>query len=96
MSLYVIACIDKPDLLDRRMATREAHFAYVKATEHVRFRVGGPFLSDSGTMTGSMLIVEADDPAMVDEFVKNDPYGKAGLFDSVEVRPWKVTVGSLD
>jgi len=28
--------------------------------------------------------------------VKNDPYGKAGLFDSVEVRPWKVTVGSLD
>ena len=96
MSLYVIVCIDKPDLLDRRMATREAHFAYVKATEHVRFRVGGPFLSDSGTMTGSMLIVEADDPAMVDEFVKNDPYGKAGLFDSVEVRPWKVTVGSLD
>ena len=96
MSLYVIICIDKPDSLDKRMATREAHLAYVKATEQVHFRVGGPFLSDSGTMTGSMLIVEADDRAMVDAFVKNDPYGKAGLFDSVEVRPWKVTVGSLD
>ena len=96
MSLYVIACIDKPDSLDKRMATREAHLAYAKATEHVRIRVGGPFHSESGAMTGSMLIVEADDPAMVDAFVKNDPYGKAGLFDSVEVRPWKVTVGSLD
>lgn len=96
MSLYVIVCIDKPDSLDTRMATREAHLAYAQANEHVRIRVGGPFLSDNGTMIGSMLIVEADDLAMVDAFVKNDPYGKAGLFDRVEVRPWKVTVGSLD
>ncbi len=95
MSLYVIICIDKPDSLDKRMATRDAHLAYAKANEYVRIRVGGPFLSDSGTMNGSMLIVEADGRAAVDAFVKNDPYGKAGLFESVEVRVWKVTVGSL-
>ena len=96
MSLYVISCMDKPGSLDKRMATREAHLAYVKATEIVRFRLGGPFLSNDGTMKGSMLILEADDRAKIDEFMKNDPYGMANLFESVEVRPWKVTVGSLD
>jgi uncharacterized protein YciI len=96
MSLYVIVCIDKPDSLALRMATREAHLAYVKAIDQVTFHVGGPFLSDDGTMNGSMLIVAADDRSKVDDFVKNDPYGMAGLFESVDVRPWKVTVGSLD
>lgn len=95
MSLYVIICNDKPNSHDTRMATRDAHLAYAKANEHVKIRVGGPFLSENGAMNGSMLIVEADDPAKVDAFVKNDPYGQAGLFDRVEVRPWKATVGSF-
>ena len=96
MSLYVIVCIDKPDSLALRMATREAHLAYVKTIDQVKFHVGGPLLSDDGTMNGSMLIVAADDRSKVDDFVKNDPYAMAGLFESVDVRPWKVTVGSLD
>jgi uncharacterized protein len=95
MSLYVILCTDKPDSLALRMATREAHLAYVKATTFVQFRLGGPFLSDEGEMVGSMLIVDAEDRSKVDAFVKNDPYGVAGLFESVEIGPWKVTVGSL-
>jgi uncharacterized protein YciI len=95
MSLYVIICIDKPDSLDTRMATREAHLAYAKANDYAHIRVGGPFLSENGIMNGSLLIVEAEDDAKADAFVKNDPYGKAGLFERVEVRPWKATVGTL-
>ena len=92
---YVILCFDKPNALELRMATREAHLAYVKATNLVTFHVGGPFLSDDRTMIGSMLIVEAESRAKLDAFVAGDPYGKAGLFRSVEIRPWKVTVGKL-
>lgn len=92
---YVIICIDKPDSLELRMATREAHLAYVQSTELVRFVVGGPFLSGDEKMIGSMLIVESETRAKVDEFVAGDPYGKAGLFQSVGVHPWKATVGSL-
>ena len=95
MTLYVIASMDKPGSLALRLGTREAHLAYVKTVTMARFRVGGPFLSSDGTMIGSMIIVEADDPAHVAEFVKNDPYVKAGLFERTEVRPWKVTVGTL-
>jgi uncharacterized protein YciI len=93
--LYVIHCIDKPDSLALRMATREAHLAYARDTKLVQFRAGGPFFSPEGTMVGSMLIVESNDPERVREFSANDPYGKAGLFAKVDVRPWKVTVGSI-
>jgi uncharacterized protein YciI len=92
--LYVIHCVDKPNSLALRMATREAHLGYVRIQRSVTFRVGGPYLSPEGTMIGSMLIVEADKPEQVREFVAGDPYGKAGLFERVEVRPWKVTAGT--
>jgi uncharacterized protein YciI len=92
--LYVIHCIDKPNALDLRMATREAHFAYIRAQKSVTFQVGGPYLSPEGTMFGSMLIVDATDPEQVKDFVAGDPYGKAGLFERVEVRAWKMTAGT--
>ena len=95
MALYVITYIDKPNALDIRMATREAHLSYVKETQQVRFLVGGPFLSEDGVMIGSMLIVEAATRSAVDAFIIDDPYDKANLFARVEVRPWKVTVGTL-
>ena len=93
--LYVIHCTDKPDSSALRLATRDSHLAYVRETPLVKFRVGGPFLSPEGAMVGSMLIVESEDPERVQEFVAGDPYGKAGLFSKVDVRPWKVTVGTL-
>ncbi|MEY4879053.1 MAG: hypothetical protein RJB62_522 [Pseudomonadota bacterium] len=95
MSLYVISCVDRPDSMALRMATREAHLAFVRETDLVKVRVGGPYLSEVGAMTGSMLIVEAETPDAVASFVANDPYGKAGLFERVDVFPWKVTVGAL-
>jgi len=95
MSLYVITGMDRPGTAELRTATREQHLAFVRDQTFVRFRVGGPFLSPEGKMIGSLLIVETDDPGRVAEFVNNDPYGKAGLFERVDVRPWKVTVGTL-
>jgi hypothetical protein len=36
-----------------------------------------------------MLIVELPNRAAVDRFLADDPYGKAGLFQSVTVRPFR-------
>jgi uncharacterized protein YciI len=40
-------------------------------------------------MNGSLIILDVADRAEADAFVAGDPYGKAGLFESVQVRPWK-------
>lgn len=94
MALFVISCIDKPDSLPLRMATREAHLAYANGGQSmVNVKIGGPYLDQGGNMAGSLLIVEAADRVAVDEFAKNDPYVKAGLFETVDIRPYRITVG---
>jgi len=94
MAIFVLMCVDKPGALDLRMATRAAHLAYVGA--HLSMvKLAGPLLDDAGDMAGSMFIIEAPDKAAVEAFSAADPYRIAGLFERVEVRSWKVTVGAL-
>ena len=93
MPLFVLTCLDKPNALEVRLGAREAHLAYV--AERGVLKLGGPFLDEAGDMAGSLMIVEAADLEGAREFNANDPYTKAGLFQSVDVRPFRVTVGSL-
>ncbi|MGH6872094.1 MAG: YciI family protein [Rhizomicrobium sp.] len=87
--LFVLTAIDKPDALELRMATRAAHFEYAKQTGVIR--MGGPFLDAGGDMAGSLIIFEAADPDAAKAWAANDPYAKAGLFASSDVRRWKLT-----
>lgn len=94
MPQFLMTCLDKADALALRMATREAHLAYVRENlTHVK--IAGPILSEAGEMAGSMFVFEADDIATVRAFNAADPYTQAGLFERVEIRPIKITVGSL-
>ena len=83
--LFVIYCRDKDDSQPVRLDNREAHLAYVDASD-LEMIVAGPLLTADGeSMPGSMLVVEAEDRAQVDAFAASDPYRLAGLFDSVEI-----------
>ena len=94
MSTFVLTCVDKPDSLALRMANRDAHFAYLG--QHPGFvRLAGPFLDPDGAMAGSLLIVEAADLAAATAFAEADPYALAGLFERVEIRAWRATIGIL-
>jgi uncharacterized protein YciI len=93
MPLFVLTCLDKPNALEQRLGAREAHVAYVRGSGACK--VGGPFLDEAGEMVGSMLIIEAADLAAAKAFAAADPYRAAGVFESVDVRPFKLTLGSL-
>ncbi len=92
--LFVITAIDKEGSLQLRMATREAHIAYIKETGIVR--LGGPFLNAQGEMAGSMILIDAPDLAAARIWQQNDPYAKAGLFQSSELRSWKVATNTCE
>jgi uncharacterized protein YciI len=94
VALFAVICIDKPNALALRMATREAHFAYIGRHPEV-LKMGGPFLDAAGEMAGSLMIIEARDLAAAEAFCAADPYRKAGLFHSVDIRPWKHTAGKF-
>lgn len=84
--LFVIHGTDKPDSLEVRKANRDAHLEYLA---NFQSRVGGPLLDEAGQMCGSLIILEAENLAAVQDFVANDPYGNAGLFESVRINEFK-------
>ena len=94
MPTFVLFCVDKPGSLDLRMATREAHLAYMR-DKATMVKLGGPMLNDEGEMAGSLLIVEAPDRAAAIELNLHDPYTLAGLWERVDVKAFKATLGQL-
>ncbi len=86
-----VICSDKPGHLETRKANREAHLAYLAETGVVE--MAGPFLDAEGGMTGSLLVLEVADLKAAQDWAAGDPYAKAGLFQSVEIRAWKKVIG---
>jgi uncharacterized protein YciI len=86
--LFALICIDKPASLDLRLATRPQHLAYI-TTYADRIVQAGALLDADQRACGSLLIIDVEDAAAAAGFAEADPYGKAGLFESVLIRPYR-------
>ena len=88
--LIALIARDKDGALQTRMDNRSAHLAYIEETGVVS--QAGPLL-DEDQMIGSLIILDVDDLAAAKSWTDGDPYAKAGLFQSVELIPWKKVIG---
>jgi uncharacterized protein len=89
---FVALSRDRPDGLETRLANRPDHLDFLRMHRD-RIKIGGPLLAPDGErMIGSMLIVEAENEAEARALLAEDPYAKAGLFQSVELLPWRWVV----
>ena len=86
--LFALICTDKPGSLDLRLATRSSHLAYMQ-TYGSRLAMVGGLLDTDGRPCGSLLIIDVADHAEAAGFAEADPYTKAGLFESVVIRPFR-------
>ena len=91
--LFAALCYDKPGALDLRLATRAEHLAFLDK-HAAQVKLGGPFLDTADKPVGSLLIIDCVDEAAARKLLAEDPYAQAGLFDRVELRPWKHVVGA--
>jgi uncharacterized protein len=91
--LFAAICLDKPDRFELRLSTRAAHLAFLEANAP-SIKLGGPFLDDDDKPVGSLLILDCADAAAARTLLDGDPYAKAGLFESVALRPWRRVVGA--
>ena len=91
--LFVVTCTDKPDSMELRLSARPAHLAYFNGLG-AKVKAGGALLSgDRQGVLGSMLILEGESEADIAKILADDPYAQAGLFASVDVKPWRQAVG---
>ena len=82
---------DKPNHLHIRKKNREAHLAYIKKTGIVE--MAGPFLDTDEKMCGSLIVLDVNDMAAAKAWAENDPYNKAGLFETSTLKIWKKVIG---
>jgi uncharacterized protein YciI len=86
--LYALICTDKPNSLAIRKAKRPEYVAYLQSLGD-GLVLAGPFTeADGETMNGSLIVIEAASLQDAEKIAAGDPFAKAGLFTSVEVRPW--------
>ncbi|HBF90921.1 YciI family protein [Ponticaulis sp.] len=94
MALFHVMALDKPDALDLRLENRAAHLEWAKAAGDT-VRMAGPLLADDGeSFVGSVFLIEAESEEALKAFQAEDPYVKAGLFQTVDIRPFKLVISN--
>jgi uncharacterized protein len=87
--LFVIIGHDSPEGAALRPKVRPAHLENLRPlVESGRMLLGGPFTDG----TGSLMVIEMETEAEALEFARNDPYTRQGIFERVEVKPFRKVV----
>ena len=86
MPLYILIAHDRKNGLEHRMAHRPAHLEHMARLDATgRIQYGGPLLNEDGDMSGSLIIIEADDIESARATFAEDPYVIHGVFDDYDV-----------
>ena len=84
--LYVIYQEDRPGAAAVRAATKALHLAYLDLHRD-KLVLGGALLGDDGAQRlGSCLIINVPDRDAAEAFSRDEPFRKAGLFETVKIR----------
>ena len=84
--LYVIIGHDGPRAKELRPQLRQPHLEHLGAyAERGKIRLAGPFTDGHG----SLIIVDVDSEAEAASMAATDPYNTGGVFERVEVHPFK-------
>lgn len=89
--LIALMAKDKAGALQTRKDNRDAHLAYIKETGVVA--QAGPLLDADAQMCGSLVVLDVENMAEAEAWAANDPYAKAGLFESVSLTHWNKVIG---
>lgn len=85
--LFAVSALDKPNNLEVRMAARPDHLKFWQDND-AALVMAGPYLDAAGQPMGSMIVVRAESLEEATALIDADPYAKAGVFESVTIRPW--------
>jgi uncharacterized protein YciI len=92
--MFVCILTSRANVTELRAAHRTAHDEYWD-TRMGALKFAGPLLTDDGaTRLGQIMVVEAADKAAAEDIVLNDPFVKAGVYDSHETYRFSVSVNA--
>jgi uncharacterized protein YciI len=84
-----------PEAPTRRQAVRPAHLEGIRPlVERGNILVGGAILDEVGTMVGSVIMADFPTREELDAWLAVDPYVTEGVWQEVEVQPYRAAVGT--
>jgi uncharacterized protein YciI len=79
----------------RRQAVRPTHLEGIQPlVDAGNILMGGSILDDAGTMVGSIIMADFPSREELDAWLDHDPYVTGGVWQQVEVAPFRVAIGS--
>jgi uncharacterized protein YciI len=92
--LYAINCRYKPGIEDQHAALSTAFGDHMRQPL-LHIRLAGVMRDAGGDRTGFLALMEADDVAVVEAFIRSSPYTEAGLYESVRIDLLDLEIGRL-
>ncbi len=88
---FIITAYDGEGMLEKRMQVRPRH---LENMAKVRGRVvcAGGLLDENGRMKGSVLVMEFENRALLEEYLRSEPYLLEHVWEKVEVEPMNVVL----
>ena len=88
---YLYYCTDVPDSATLRREADAAHLAYIETIiDHIL--VAGP-LRTGGVSAGSCFVFDTDSRDQAERWIREDPYFKSGVWQTIEGRPFLPAAG---
>ena len=88
---FLIKAYDGDGMLEKRMEVRPRHLEGMKVLGKQIICAGG-LLDDEGRMKGSALVMEFENRAALDEYLKSEPYVIEGVWRKIEVETMNVVL----
>jgi uncharacterized protein YciI len=93
MPLFAIHCRGAEGMAGCRQGLRDKHLAHVEQNLG-RYALAGPLRDSSGTIIGSLLVIEAESPVAAQAFLAADPYFQGGIWGRIEIDAFSAVAGT--
>ena len=88
---FMVTAYDGENMLEKRMAVRPRHLeGMAKLGRHIV--CAGGILDNEGKPKGSVLVLDFEDRAALDDYLKNEPYVMEQVWDKIDVEPLNVVI----
>lgn len=88
---FAIRAYDGENMLEKRMEVRPRHLENM-AKVNGKVLCAGGLLDENGKMKGSLLIMDFDSRALLDEYLNSEPYITEKVWEKVVVEPMNVVI----
>ncbi|MBT6842986.1 MAG: hypothetical protein HOA17_04200 [Candidatus Melainabacteria bacterium] len=90
MSHYLLTATDKAGAMDRRIACRDEHIAYIdKLRDQDKALLGAAQLDDDGKMSGSVIFFDMTKEEL-DDYMKEEPYITNKVWGDIKITECKI------